>query len=314
MSDDTSFSDFTAILHRGGAWRYLHVLPQRRSLWYEVGDESGIDPANAKTNLYFSVHPSTAIPPCNAHGEVKDPAWVRSQLRFVAAVNCLFAEYDEKDYGSLAAIEQHLNALCTPHPSVLIHSGAGVHVYWLLDQPYMLDTPERREAAKLIQARWVGVVGGDPGAHDLCRVLRVPGSWNYKYDPPRPVRWLAADLGRRYPLKALTAHLPVEKVRTVEPIKWSSGGDITTFNQRDVGAVLQAHGYAWHGQKKMLSPWSSTGQPGVTIDADSNRAFVHHGSDPLCDGYWKRPFDVIRILDYDGDFGRALAAVREGRQ
>jgi hypothetical protein len=51
----------------------------------------------------------------------------------------------------------------------------------------------------------------------------------------------------------------------------------------------------------------------VTVDEDTNRVFVHHGSDPLHDGYWKRPFDVIRILDHSGDFARALAAIREGR-
>lgn len=311
MSD--TFDQFTGILHQGGDWRYVHYLPQRRSVWYEAGEEIPVDPSRARTNLYFSVHPSTAIPPANAHGEMKESAWVRSQLRFIAAISCLFAEYDTKDYGDEQSIVNHLDSLIVPAPSVLIASGGGVHAYWLLAEPYLLSSDDRREAAKHIQARWVDIVGGDKGAKDLCRVLRVPGSWNYKYDPRRPVRWTTADLDRRYPIKALTAHLPRETYRTVEPIRWAGGGDITTFNQRDVGTVLAAHGYTWHGQRKMLSPWSSTGQPGVTVDTDSNRAFVHHGSDPLSDGYWKRPFDVVRILDYDGDFGRALRAVREGR-
>ncbi|HEU5088138.1 MAG TPA: DNA-primase RepB domain-containing protein [Roseiflexaceae bacterium] len=316
MSDDT-FERFTTILHQGGARRYVHYLPQRRSLWYSTDEVLPVDPANAKTNLYFSVHPSTAIPPANAHGEVKESAWVRSQLRFIAAISCLFAEYDDKDYGGEAQIASHLDRLCVPSPSALIHSGGGVHAYWLLDEPYVLSSDDRREAAKHIQARWVDVVGGDKGAKDLCRVLRVPGSRNFKYDPPRTVRWLKADFDRRYPLRALTAHLPKETYRTVEPVRWAGGSadSIQTFNAaHDVGSVLASHGYAWHGNHKMLSPWSSTGQPGVTIDTDTNRAFVHHGSDPLCDGYWKRPFDVIRILDYDGDFQRTLKAVREGRQ
>jgi hypothetical protein len=32
----------------------------------------------------------------------------------------------------------------------------------------------------------------------------------------------------------------------------------------------------------------------VTIDSDTNRAYVHTGGDALSDGYWKRPFDVVR--------------------
>jgi hypothetical protein len=304
---------FLSHLHRGGAYAYYHVLPQRRSEWYEVGDDPPFEPGRARTNLYFSVHPSTCIPPCNAYGEVKPSMWVRSQLRTIAAINCLFAEYDHKDYGDTAAIIAHLEGLCVPEPSVLIASGGGLHVYWLLAEPYALTSEDRLGAAKLIQDRWVGLVGGDPGAKDLCRVLRVPGSWNYKYEPRRPVGWERCELERVYPLVALTAHLPTEKVRVVEPVRWQSDGCISSFNTRNVGAVLEQRGYRWQGRRKMLSPYSSTGQPGVTIDEDSNRAFVHHGSDPLHDGYWKRPFDVVKTLDFGGDFDRALAALRDGR-
>lgn len=305
--------DFLTHLHRGGSFAYYHVLPQRRSVWYEVGEDAGIEPGRAKTNLYFSVHPSKLIPPCNAHGEVRPPEWVRSQLRTIAAINCLFAEYDTKDHGDEKAIEQHLDSLCVPAPSVTVHSGAGLHVYWLLNEPYVLDTESRLEAAKHMQASWVKVVGGDPGAHDLARILRVPGSRNFKYSPPPPVRWGKTELGRTYPLVALTAHLPVVSVPSVERIQYSFGGSISDFNEaQDIGQVLERHGYQWAGSRKMLSPWSSTGQPGVTIDSNTNRAYIHHGSDPLHDGYWKRPFDVVKILDYDGDFKRALAALRDG--
>jgi hypothetical protein len=308
-------ASFLLHLHRGGTYAYFYTLPQRRSLWYEVGDDPGIDPARARTNLYFSVHPSTMIPPCNAQGEIVRPEYVRSQLRTIAAINCLYAEYDTKDYGDMAAISAHLDALCVPTPSVLIHSGGGVHAYWLLDAPYLTDTQERIDAAKHMQAAWVGLVGGDVGARDLVRALRVPGSWNYKYEPRRPVAWARAALDCTYPLLALTAHLPVVKVRAVEPVRTVQvGGSIAEFNDRTpVSTLLEQRGYRWVGRRKMLSPYSSTGNPGVTVDEDTNRVFVHHGSDPLHDGYWKRPFDVVRILDHSGDFRRALDAVREGQ-
>lgn len=305
--------DFLGHLHRGGRYAYYHVLPQRRSVWYEVGDDAGIEPGRAKTNLYFSVHPSRAIPPCNAHGEVQPPEWVRSQNRTIASINCLYAEYDAKDYGDEDAILAHLDSLCVPELSVLVHSGGGFHAYWLLTEPYLLDSEARLEAAKHMQTAWVHLVGGDPGVHDLARVLRVPGSRNFKYSPARAVEWRKADLSLAYPLVALTAHLPPVRVQTVEKIQYSQGGSISDFNAaQDIGQILERHGYSWHGTRKMLSPWSSTGQPGVTVDSESNRAFVHHGSDPLHDGYWKRPFDVIKILDFGGDFNQALTALRNG--
>lgn len=306
--------DFLAHLHRGGAFAYYHALPQRRSTWYVVDDPPPLQPERARTNIYFSVHPCTDIPPCNAHGEIKDPRFVRSQKRYIAAINCLFAEFDEKDFGNKAAILAHLDDLTVPAPSVLIDSGGGVHAYWLLKDPVVLGSDEQRAAVSLLQDRWVQLVGGDRGAHDLCRVLRVPGSWNFKYEPARPVQWIRADLDRLHPLQALTAHITIQE--PAPTVRWSSprASSITEFNtQHQVGDVLERRGYMWCGRYKMLSPWSSTGQAGVTVDSDTNRAYVHHGSDPLHDGYWKRPFDVVKILDFGGDFKRTLAAVREGR-
>lgn len=309
------FAAFRAHLHRGGAYAYYHILPQRRSYWYDLSDPPELAPETARTNLYFSVHPVSAIPPCNAHGEVRQSAFVRGQLRYIAAINCLFAEFDDKDYGDQAAILTHLDRLCVPAPTAIIASGGGVHAYWLLKEPYLIANEDRRQAARTIQDRWVALVGGDPGAKDLTRILRVPGSWNYKYDPRRQVDWLACDLTRCYPLRTLTAHLPPVTIAPVPPVQCATQGSpssITEYNERmDIGDVLTRRGYRWVGTRKMLSPWSSTGSPGVTIDPQTNRAFVHHGSDPLHDGYWKRPFDVICILDCNGDFKKALATIRE---
>lgn len=311
------FHDFLAHLHRGGACAYYHYLPQRRSVWYDTAEPLTLDPAAARTNLYFSVHPCIGIPPCDAHGEVKRPEWVRGQLSYVAAINCLYAEYDAKHYGGKPAILAHLDALPVPAPSVIVDSGGGYHGYWLLNVPYAITSDARREAARTIQARWVSVVGGDPGVKDLTRILRVPGSRNFKYDPPPEVQWVRCELGVRYHLRTLTACLPPVKVRTVEPVRTVPpiGGErpIEAFNAATrVGALLSMRGYAWCGGRRMISPYSGSKRAGVSVDVEANRVFVHTGGDPLCDGYWKRPFDVLRILDHGGDFARALASVRRG--
>jgi hypothetical protein len=302
---------FFAHLHRGGVYAYYHALPERRSWWYPVGQPLA-PPAECTSNWYFGVHPTTAIPPANAHGEIKASPLVRAQKRYIAAINCLYAEFDAKDYGSKEAIQQHLESSTFPIPSAIVDSGGGLHGYWLLREPWMLDSDDTREAAALIQRVWVQSIGADKSVHDLVRILRIPGTLNFKYDPARSVQFLALDLDRTYMLPALTAHLP--PIHEAEPQFRNDpprrARSIEAFNTaNDVGRLLERYGYAWRGARRMVSPHSGSKRDGVSIDPESNRAFIHTGGDPLCDGYWKRPFDVVRILDYGGDFRAALKAI-----
>lgn len=306
----TTTQAFLTHLHRGGAFGYYHALPERRSIWFRAGEAPAL-PRRA-TNWYFGVHPTTAIPPCNAHGEIKDAPYVRAQKAFIAGLNCLYAEFDVKTYGSKQAIRDHLESQPVSMPSVLIDSGGGLHAYWLLADMFVFTNEDQREAGRIIQQLWVAVVGGDPAVHDLTRVLRVPDTHNYKYDPPRPVGYLYADLQRTFALRELTAHLPAIQERPPRPpMDQQSADTIGAYNaQTDIGALLASYGYAWRGTRRMVSPHSGSGRDGVSIDHDTNRCFVHTGGDPLCDGYWKRPFDVLRILEHGGDFKRAAKAIR----
>jgi putative DNA primase/helicase len=90
-------------------------------------------------------------------------------------------------------------------PSVIVRSGFGLHVYWLFDQPMQIETDADRQAMKALsrgfqqmlrlQARALGWTV-DPTA-DLCRVLRVPGTFNRKV--PGEVRTVtAAYSGKTY--------------------------------------------------------------------------------------------------------------------
>lgn len=302
-------------LHREGAYAYYHALPERRSYWYPTSRPLA-PPAECSSNWYISVHPATQIPPCNAHGEVKPPQAVRAQKRYVAALNCLYGEYDVKDYGSKEAIHAHIAGATWPAPSVVVDSGGGIHCYWLLRDPWVLENDDARLAAEVVQRAWVQqVIGADKTVHDLVRILRVPGTLNFKYDPPMPVQYISCDLDRLYPIAALTAHLPA--VHEAEP-KFKNdpprkANTIDHFNRdTPIDALLERYGYKAAGRYRMISPASGSSRPGVTIDNDSNRAYVHTGGDVLCDGYWKRPFDVVRLLDCAGDFHKALEQIRHG--
>lgn len=73
-------------------------------------------------------------------------------------------------------------------PSILVRSGFGLQVYWRFKEPLLLDSDEDRTRAKSLSVRFqlllrqVAKARGwtiDPTA-DLCRLLRVPGTFNRK--------------------------------------------------------------------------------------------------------------------------------------
>jgi hypothetical protein len=306
----TATTPLLAHLMRGGAFGHFW-LPPDGTLWWPA-DCPPAAPQHPK--VYYGVHPVSAIPPTNAHGQPRAPRWVRSQNAYIAAVNCLYAEFDLKDFaGDVDYLFGHIAALPAA-PSVWALSGGGVHCYWLLTDPFIIASDDHRAAIAYIQRAWVRFVGGDPGAADLARPLRLPGTLNYKYTPPRLADIIICDLDRTYALGDLTAYLPPPSPsapRSAAPQPTAAGPrPIDTFNQQvNIADLLERYGYQRVG-RRMLSPYSTTGQPGVTIDETTNRAFVHHGSDPLCTGHWKRPFDVVTRLDFGGDWRAALDAIR----
>lgn len=105
-------------------------------------------------------------------------------------------------------------------PSLVIDSGNGFHVYWVLKEPFALKGDDDRDLiSKML--RWVERLaaevaarlgterGGKPWAidavHDLARVLRVPGSRNFKSDPPREVDCCGGSRGR-HPIEEFLFH------------------------------------------------------------------------------------------------------------
>ena len=81
-------------------------------------------------------------------------------------------------------------------PSIIVRSGFGLQVYWLFREPFLFETDDERRELKALSRRFQHLlrlqsqVRGwtlDPTA-DLCRVLRVPGTFNRKIpDDIRPV-------------------------------------------------------------------------------------------------------------------------------
>jgi hypothetical protein len=111
----------------------------------------------------------------------------------------LWADLDFKDSSELDVWEQ---VLAYPlRPSLIIQSGDGLHVYWLL-----LDKVGAvAETVEPILRGLQRALHGDPACAELARILRLPGTVNYKYTPPRRCEILEADWRRRYRFEQFTS-------------------------------------------------------------------------------------------------------------
>lgn len=173
-------STFLQLLWRGAPAAYYWTANGKRTQWIDT-----FPPTNCilgSHNIYIGVHP------CRAKRETHQ----RARIEDVLCINCLFSEFDSKDFdGELSNIRDHVKGLQF-QPQVIVCSGGGYHCYWFIKEPLYLDGINAHEPGEDgyisgTQAAWVRMTGGDPGAKDLARVLRLPGTLNSKYDPPRPV-------------------------------------------------------------------------------------------------------------------------------
>ena len=223
---------FLSHLHRGAPWGYWFILPGETSSWWPTTKPAALPIGTV--NIYFGVHPSA-----EQRGRKG-----RSTKESVAAINCLFAEFDAHDSGQktqiLDRLEQERN-----RPSVVIDSGGGYHAYWLLRDPFFLTTEEERQRAIHIQDAWVHIVGGDPGAKDLARMLRVPGTRNYKpkYAPDFPlVHFVWSEMDTLYNLDDLerwtTSRRPPKETR-VAPHAHTPDKKLSSYIQTALAAEIE---------------------------------------------------------------------------
>lgn len=87
----------------------------------------------------------------------------------------------------LAALRQFCSAMRLPKPTI-VSSGRGLHVYWVLSNPIRVDEwiPVAERLKELCGVH--GLVADPAVTSDTARVLRVPGTANFKDSPPSAVQ------------------------------------------------------------------------------------------------------------------------------
>lgn len=123
-----------------------------------VGDLMKYDPPKDK-NIYFGTMTRK-----RKRGRVKD----------TKKTNVIWFDFD--DVESFAEIEFILNMNKLPQPSIIVSSGHGYHIY------YLLDEPAGAEIQAVLKA-FTAATGADSHATDLARIMRLPETMNVKEEP-----------------------------------------------------------------------------------------------------------------------------------
>ena len=106
-------------------------------------------------------------------------------------VICLWADVDGKDFdGGKEEARQRVEHFPVA-PSIVVDSGHGYHAYWVLREPIINLSGEARLSFKKILAGLIKEIAGDKSKVNLDALLRLPGTFNLKDDPPKECRVLS---------------------------------------------------------------------------------------------------------------------------
>ena len=169
----------------------IHVWtwPGKKSHW--LRDPKEADRDWRKVDVYTGV----ALPP--ADKDLREDNRVESHE--AAAIAGLWCDLDWEDGAhkkpglpTRVEVETFIAAL-EPKPTIVVMSGHGYQLWWLFsDRPWVFkDDAERQEAQQLAE-RWQTELRRRLGkaldsTWDLARVMRLPGTTNYKGTEPVPV-------------------------------------------------------------------------------------------------------------------------------
>src|SRR5215831_10042403 len=191
----------------------------------------------AGAGLYFCV------------GTLLDGGRGRSKTN-VGWVAGLHADIDYKDH-DLAPEEIQRRLDQTPLPaSLVVATGGGLHCYWLFREAEAATS----EAVARVEAalrRLADHIGGDPQCAECARLMRVPGTTNYKREIPVAVRVLGDRPTARYELTELEEWLAEARpLLTRRPKSGNGAGDPFTAYAGNGAAPIDVDArlaQMWHG-------------------------------------------------------------------
>lgn len=240
---------FVEIAHRfERAGRQGAMHRGRTGLFLPAADLEGI--AREITSLALTRHVWVGVAPRRPHPETGELGGTSAH---VAPARVLWIDCDSAT-GRFPL--EHLRRF-RPEPHLIVSSGGGYHAYWLLRDA--IDDPARLRDAN---ERLAQAIDGDLQSADAARILRPPGTLNYKskYGRPRPVelvfaaehpRYLAEEVvGALAPRRATQrrrpnrggSHRPADPLRQIPPsVYFAALTGLEPSREGKVCCPLRAH-------------------------------------------------------------------------
>lgn len=91
------------------------------------------------------------------------------------------------DIDGTKKIQERISGLGSMKPDFIVDSGGGMHLYWTLYNPIILGE-SRWSQVEAVNRSLCYRLDADNAAIDITRILRVPGTQNHKYLPPKKVK------------------------------------------------------------------------------------------------------------------------------
>ena len=290
----------------------LFTVSERRARFFgEISTASHVATKLSQSqNVYFGV------------GLIQGTPTGRGKQNDIAGIGALWADVDfageahaDKALPSGEEDLQRLLIVLPMQPSLIVDSGHGRHLYWLLQLPWMFaDDDERTHAAFLAKA-WHGLVctaaqtlgWSLENLGDLTRVLRLPNTVNRKHPgDPRPVQLVEADFARRYSINDFERFLPAEPptlipqqtraIASVPDLTLSLPPDAEPPADKLVAAILESPTFreTWDRTRSDLSDDSASGYDLSLATLAMLRGWSDSETARLLVA-WRRRHDLVRL-------------------
>lgn len=173
-----------------------------------------------------------------------DPDTARATAEAVLEMTHLWIDVDTRNFCDVyklgdgetkALLIEKLENFKFP-PTLIVNSGGGIHAYWKLAQSVLRDEPSFALAVEAL-AHLQRVFSGDKQAINAS--LRIPGTLNLNYDPPRLAQIVRCDEAASAPVEDL-----LEFARTHRQVFGEDDASGLPPEQLDLIAVCERAG-AW---------------------------------------------------------------------
>jgi len=151
----------------------------------------------------------------------------------VAEICFLFADIDFKDIiDDRETVVRRLKSLKHP-PSIIVHSGNGLHCYWLFNESLTVNVIDGAETIERVEAALkllCDMVGGDQSVTQVAALMRLPGTHNSKHDEWKPVEVIERNDGR-FELDDLETMISETSPIVLRKLRPDQTGEVNQFTQ-----------------------------------------------------------------------------------